>query len=800
MSTDNARLEEVAGAILDGEPIEWSTAGADDGSLPLIPQLKIVAAIADVHRGGPGIEEWAHLRILERIGSGSFGEVFRAWDTRLDREVALKLLPASEERDSSSIIREGRLLARVRHPNVVTIYGAERIDDRIGLWMELVPGRTLEAAIQAQALAATEIVRIGVELSRAVSAVHRAGLLHRDIKAHNVMLADDGRVLLMDFGTGREIDDPSTTDLAGTPLYLATEVLLGGAATARSDIYSLGILLYRLVSRSYPVHAGGRSEPGVGWRQQVRATLQSARPDVPAALARVIERAIDPRPEQRYESAEAMAEGLSRVARHRGSLATVYAVAASAAIVLVSWMGAALGGRPSVDPAHGSVVAVLPFENLGADPGSAEFADGFTYEIHRNLAAIDGLDLRGSTSSFEFRDRPRDLREIGEQLAADYLLEGSILQDHDRVRVTVRLGRVADGTTVWADTFDGASREVFAIQDEISLAIAKALGFEVRSGQRRYEPDPQVYQEFLKASGLRSSRNPANAARAAIMFTAIVAKDPEFARAWAELASAAANATLHQPKEEMPEVDPRMEPAALRAIQIDSRLAEAHAAMGNVYGRNRDWVNARRSFETAIGLNPSLTSTYTDFVLAALMPMGRTLESLQRLEEARRVGPVSLDVRRLLSQVQVNAGLHAEAIENARWVLERDPKFPYAEIFLARALLFAGQPEEALELFQNAESEGNWGYVGYLYAVTGRRREAEALAARDPEAAARQMLIYGGLGDKDRAFDALERTAAVNWWRAATWMIRPEMRILRGDPRVTALRQRLGLPPLEDGQ
>ena len=204
-----------------------------------------------------------------------------------------------------------------------------------------------------------------------------------------------------------------------------------------------------------------------------------------------------------------------------------------------------------------------------------------------------------------------------------------------------------------------------------------------------------------------------------------------------------------------------MEPAALNAIRIDPLLAEAHAAMGSVYGRNRDWANARQSFETALELNPSLTTTYTDFVLSTLLPMGRNIESVQQARDRAASGSAVAGRTRLLAHVLVNVGRHADAIESARWVLARDPKFPYAEVFLGRALLFAGRPKEALAMFENSQSEGDWGYIGYLYAVTGRRAQAEALAASHPDAAARQMLIYGGLGDKNRAFEALERTAQV---------------------------------------
>ena len=258
---------------------------------------------------------WGHLRLVEKIGRGAFGDVYRAWDTRLDREVALKLLPAdlsSGDRAASAIIHEGRLLARVRHPNVVTIYGAEQIADRIGLWMEFVRGHTLEQILDhRKVVSAAEAVDIGLELCRAISAVHGGGLLHRDIKAHNVMRAEDGRIVLMDFGTGRELDDDSSSDFAGTPLYLAPEVLQGQRATVRSDIYSLGVLLYHLVTGSYPVQARTVREIRRAHERGERTAIQTARSDVPSKLARVIERAIDARPERRYESAAALGADLA---------------------------------------------------------------------------------------------------------------------------------------------------------------------------------------------------------------------------------------------------------------------------------------------------------------------------------------------------------------------------------------------------------------------------------------------------------------------------------------------------------
>src|SRR6185503_15538567 len=229
-------LDQIAGAVLDSEEVDWATAesSADESARPFIRHLRLVASVGQLHRSieppapsassreGAG-DQWGHLRLIEQIGRGTFGEVFRAWDTRLDREVALKLLPAasSPTGHESTITHEGRLLARVRHPNVVTIYGAEQIGDRVGLWMEFVRGRTLEQALKTGETRARDVVHIGIELCRAVSAVHAAGLLHRDIKAHNVMRADDGRTVLMDFGAGADLADGAPAVPAGTPLYLA---------------------------------------------------------------------------------------------------------------------------------------------------------------------------------------------------------------------------------------------------------------------------------------------------------------------------------------------------------------------------------------------------------------------------------------------------------------------------------------------------------------------------------------------------------------------------------------------------
>jgi tetratricopeptide (TPR) repeat protein len=328
---------DLAGAILDGARIDWAAveSTSDAAEWELLSRLKILETVAEFHRRAPWLpsadegplatlrarpaagaepwpEAWGHLRLLDRIGEGGFGQVYRAWDPWLDREVALKLLPAARCRMSgseSSVIHEGRLLARVRHPNVVTIHGAEQIGETVGLWMELVNGKTFADLLdQGQTFSTSEATEICLELCGALSAVHEAGLLHGDIKAHNVMRANDGRIVLMDFGAGRELDDSSLP--SGTPAYLAPEILAGKPATIRSDIYSLGVLLFHLVTGTYPVTGRTLRELRAAHERGRRVSVSLTRADLHPSLTRVIDRAIDPDPDRRHPTADALAADL----------------------------------------------------------------------------------------------------------------------------------------------------------------------------------------------------------------------------------------------------------------------------------------------------------------------------------------------------------------------------------------------------------------------------------------------------------------------------------------------------------
>jgi serine/threonine-protein kinase len=834
---DSAQLiDDLAVAVLDGTSVDWNAveSSADGNARVAIHALKIVATMAEAQREAlpppstaesengertAGPEYWGHLSLIEHIGAGSFGEVYRAWDSRLDREVALKLLPAAERPDAeSSVIREGQLLARVRHPNVVTIYGAEQIDDRVGLWMELVRGRTLEELLKSGTTFTTdEVIRIGIELSRAVAAVHGAGLLHRDIKAQNVMREESGRIVLMDFGTGQELTHPAP-NVAGTPLYLAPEVLAGERASVQSDLYSLGVLLFRLLSGEYPVAGSTADEVRVAHERGQRSRLREVRPRLSRRLAQVVDRATEPRREMRYSAATALAAALEPLSRESRRLRRTYGLVAVGVAVLVglSWQvsrqhldagvgRASLSGFP-LGPAttpwwtaprstNSPVLAVLPIRRAPTTEGGDALADGLTYELRDRLATVQGMDVVASASAFAFTQTTAGIGEVTDHLGADFVVTGELQELQNAFRITVNLIRTTDSVPLWTQEFDTQRDRLASLPDDIARAIVSRLKLAPGRDQGRSTVSPEAYLQYLTARGI-AARSFKRYDEVASLLESALAMDPSFARGWAALSGALGwTVRLRAPGEAMAGIEPRLRRAALEAIRLDPDLAEAHAAIGGLQALDGEWKEAETSFARAIELNPTATETHTDAALLLLYPLGRFDHAFELLKLAREMNPLGLHVHRSLACLQVESSrvdLYDEAIRTSRWALERDPELGWTDVCLGRALLLTGRVDEAERIF-NAKPQ-YWQFRGYLAAVRGLHDEARAIAEAHPEAPARQMLIYAGLGDLDRAFDVLNTVADVNRWRAATFMQWPEMAVMRKDPRYAEMRRRLGVP------
>ena len=826
MDANEPTLDELAGAILDGTSVDWRTVHsiANETERPLVEELRVLATLADLHRqqraeSARPPQTWGHIRILEPLGTGAFGHVYRAWDTRLDREVALKLLPArsdAEDARTSSIIEEGRLLARVRHLNVVTIYGAERIRDTVGLWMELIDGVTVEQRLAHDGpFQPSEVVEIGTQICHAVSAVHGAGLLHRDIKAQNVMIAIDGRAVLMDFGTGWEMSEASgsTGALAGTPLYLAPELLRGGESTIQSDVYSIGVLLYRMLTGSYPVRARNFADLRLAHERRDRDDVLAIRRDVPRRLANIVARAIDPDTERRYESVDALGTAVAALQPRAAVIPLKYALAMAAALVLGGLLlsegalrlrhDAAIthAGPPPTSAvarrSDGPAIAVLPLKNLSTETEGEEFADGFTEEIINSLAANEHLQVRSRTSTFAFKNNRRDLRDVARQLNVAVVLDGSVRRSGNRLQIDARLLQPFTGETLWNESFDTDIGNVFAVRNRIIERVVERLAVKAAPGRRAYNLNPEAYGRYLTARALVSRRRVLGPQNPIEYFQQVIALAPDFAPAYAGMADAYAYMSLPT-YQGMPVAKAQglMRTAALKALELDPDLAEAHAAMGVVYARELDWASSRHHFQQAIALNPSLSQVYTSYSFFTLRPLRKFDEAERLLRLALQSDPLSLDVWREMAELFFTMGRYDEAISLLERVRAVDPQFPTAAVIIARALVVAGRIDDGLAIYDAIDSAaaGVPHYRAYAYVKAGRRSDAEKLAAENRGYPYRATIIYAALGDFDRAFEALNQTAEREPQRVPLLLTWPEMASLRADPRLAAVRKRFGLP------
>ena len=826
----------VAAAVADGTKVDWGAATQHLDNLEdqqVLEGLRLISevtrskwvtfppderpsanssdsqgdrATADSYeRDTPALEHhWGPLRLIERVGRGTFGDVYRAWDTRLDREVALKILHRHESADenaASTIIQEGRLLARVRHPNIVTVYGAERIRDSVGVWMEFVHGSTLEHELQKTGpFDVDRLIRVGLELGDALAAVHRAGLLHRDIKTNNVMRDLDGRLLLMDFGAG-ELADGRSSSAVGTPLYVAPEIVAGRKASRQSDIYSLGVVLFRLATGRYPIEGATLDEIRAKHEQGVETSLARLRPDLPTPIVTAIDRAIDRDPARRFGTVDEFCVAFSSLAEQSGILSTsrtVYVAASprrwwwyTAAAIVVALLAvgvSVLWPRP-----HAPAIAVLPLKNLGSDPHSSEFADGLTDELTRQLTMIQGLDVRSRTSAFALRYDSANLQEIGHRLRSDYLLTGSVVRADDRVRINVQLVRVSDDATVWTAKLDRNVNDLLNIQDEISRSIINQLQVKLDRLPRRYDIDAATYERYLRARSLSERKDRTSLRSAIAYYKEVIANDATFAPAYAGLADAYADYEFWGVNFE--EAYTQVKAAAVKALELDPSLAEAHAAMGLVYARDRQWGEAEREFQHSIQLNPNLSRAHRAYGFWLLYQEGKLDQASKELQLALRSDPLSLDVRRMMAYIEVSSRQYEAAIDNCQRVLKEDPNFPLIPFVLGRAYMFHGESAEALKVLE-AIPPNRAPELGYAYATLGRRDEAEALANKASNVPLTQAVIYAGLNEPDRAFAALERAAAIGDPKIGAALTYPELAVLRQDRRFPDLRRRLGLPPL----
>jgi eukaryotic-like serine/threonine-protein kinase len=831
MQLGEGSLFALAEAIADGNQIDWDLAESSAGDSRqrlVVEQLRRLAAMSAAARAHS--PTWGPFPIRGEIGGGTFGGVFRAWDPRLEREVALKVLHRAHDAASeAAVIGEARLLAKVQHPNIVTVYGADVVDGQVGIWMELIDGRTLTDILRSDGpFGAHEAALVGRDVCRALAAVHRQDCVHRDVKAQNVMRQAGGRIVLMDFGAGGAAAEAGAK-LAGTPAYLAPEVMAGGTHSRQSDIYSVGVLLYHLVSGRFPV-VGASLEDLRGEHARGEAVpLRDVRPDLPEAFIRVVERATAPNPALRPRSAGALEELLNdALSGDRASPASApvpgqrsqrwhLAVALGVLLTVVAGVVAGLkwtSDVPAVAAATRSSVAILPFRNLTTGANGDYLGDGITDDLAAHLGRLRNLRVISGASTRRFRDRSKTEIEIGSALGVAAVLDGSIRHDGDRVRIVTRLVDATTGEQLWSESFETENASLFTTQSAVARQIAVALlgqlsapEAELVAGVR--QKDYEAFKLYSQGRYHLALRTPQDLNKALVFFQQAIARDAQYGLAFAGLADTYTQLGIY---EVLPRAsaNARALEAATTAVRLAPQAAEAHAALAYVLKNRFAWSAAEASYRRAIALRPSY-STAHHYYSIFLTQHGRFAEAMTEIRTALALDPLSVGPQFQLGSLLVMSRRYDEALRQYDSLRQVDPGNPRVYRFMAAPLIFQRRFEEAEAALTQASRLSPIGAedqelkqdLGYLFAAAGRTADAHGVIAdlkRRVEGAGEPLAgsiaaIYTGLGDHDQALHWLERAFTVGDLELGYAHADPRWDPLKPDPRFQALLARLGFSP-----
>jgi serine/threonine-protein kinase len=836
---DETSLLRLARAVADGADVDWAHAessAADEGARAAIQQLRRLAGICDAAR--EHVSTWGSLEIRGEVGHGSFGTVYRAWDTRLQRVVALKLLTGehAQRQLTSTVIKEGRLLAQVRHPNVVTVHGADAIDGHVGIWMEFVVGQTLKEILQQHGpFGPQEAALVGRDVCRALAAVHRQGFLHRDIKAQNVMREAGGRTVLMDFGAGSPMaGEDAQGRIIGTPAYLAPEVLAGTPPSVQSDIYSLGVLLFHLVTGEFPVSAQTVEEIRAIHADRRWRRLRDVRPELPSAFVHVVERSTAADPADRPASAgelEVLLEAAldlsggvpaaghgpawtersywvsgPRALRHSLTAAT------GLAIVVVGLVAGVARWPPSLGSViRGNSVAILPFRNLTAAPDTEYFSDGVTEDLAAHLSALGDLRVVYGASALQYRDRRKTPTEVGAELGVATVLDGSVRRVGDRVRIASQLIDATTGEQLWSGSFDRELGDIFAMQSEVSLRIAEALKGELnsadaqrlRSAQGR---DFEVFNLYLKGRHEWALRTEDSLNRSVQFFQQAIARDSRYAPAHVGLADAYMQMGVYG---FLPQVEAYERAAAYaeKAVALEESLAEAHASLGFVRKNRLEWKAAETSFRRAIELKPGYAPAHHWYSIY-LTQVGRFPEAITEIKTAISLDPIAIGAHGQLGSVLAMARRYEDAAAQFERLVRFNPDFGFAYRALAQTYTHMGRFDRARAALDEALKRAPIGAedrdlkddLGYLLATSGDAPGALAIA-RDLEhryertgesVAVNVAAIHAGLKQTDRALEWLTRAVDARDPDVGYLKVDPKWDGLRGDVRFSELLTKLG--------
>ena len=773
--------------------------------------------------------------VVAPLGKGGMGEVYLATDHKLRRRVALKILPSefsSDTQRKQRFLQEAHAASILVHPHICVIHDVGEAGGLLYISMEYIEGETLADRLGRETIDPVSIANIGAQVADAIDEAHAKGITHRDLKPANIMITSRGHAKVLDFGLAKlrssdELGNPAedTTDvksmvgtLSGTLPYMSPEQALGHPVDHRSDIFSLGVILYEMATRRLPFSGSTPAERIANIVYAEAPSLSQRNPSTPAELERVIRKCLAKDPDDRYQSAHELEldlrnleHGRHREGRHPRRWRRTAAAIASAGIIIVAAVviRSKLTGHSDVDS-----LAVLPFVNATHDPQIEYLSDGMSDTLIDNLSQLPKLRVMARSTTYRYKGQSLDVKRIGKDLGVNAILAGSVVEHGNALEIQAELVRTADGSRIWGSRYDGQASDAASFGQQITGDVIRAIRGRLEAGQqqakisRRTTDDPEAYQLYLKGQYARNRATQQSLLEATQLFQRVIDRDPNFAPAYVGLADTYLSAQGYL-DQITAETLPKARAAATKALELDNTMPEAFASLAWIQFNSWEWDEAEKNFRKSIELNPNYAQVHLRYA-AYLTTLSRIPEALQQARLAQTLEPQSTSINSEAAGIKLVAGHWDEGMGDLRRVADIDPNMPLAHQWLSFGYLRKKQYDRAIEeAKKEIETSGHTtlsvANAAFIYHAAGRKAEATAAAEEVIRAAAfadelNMACAYISIDDFDTAFrwldrGMLDRSGSMNY---ITWP--PWFDNIHEDPRYRAILRRLGLRKYNGGE